>query len=477
VLEGWDTVLNSKLLLFFRTITNLGEKDVFKNTQGRLTRIYSGLLMLFLILFIIIVYSVLYVVILNNQERELQSLAGQEARFIENYLLREPHSNLQEMQEQELVFAGANQNFYYVVDPRGQIIMGNEAGSRMHPDIRGLVKSNPPKNQQIIKHTIQFGRNHDQEGEKGEFRPHVEPHDTRLLIASESIYNRDQYIGQLYIGKDISFVYQLLNSLIIILALIGLVFTGVALYISFIMSKRAMVPISAAFTRQREFVGDASHELRTPLSVLLSSIDAMEMTIEPQHDDFVGKLVSNMRQEVKRMTNLVSDLLTLARSDSNTMELKTERFDFCQLGKKTVESIQPLVDAKEISLDLTAPVALPVIGDPQRLSQLLYILLDNAIKYTPNEGKVRLQLSQDGNMLVIHVQDSGIGIDAKDLPFIFERFYRADKSRARQMGGHGLGLSIAKWIVETHKGTIRVSSATGEGSKFTIQLPIISEFS
>jgi signal transduction histidine kinase len=467
--------LNNKLLLFLRAITNLGEKDVFKKTQGRLTRIYSGLLMLFLILFIIIVYSVLYTVILKNQEQELHTLADQEAKYMENYLLKNAHSSAQTVQDQEVVFTGANQFFYYVVNSQGQIMMGNEADPRLHLELLDLVKRNPSKNQQISTQTIHIGRDHNSKENKGEFHPHEKPHDIRLLVASEPINIKDQYIGQLYIGKDISFVYQLLNWLLLILIGIGIVFFGVALYISYIMSKRAMVPISAAFTRQREFVGDASHELRTPLSVLLSSIDAMEMTIEPEKEDFIGKLISNMRQEVKRMTNLVSDLLTLARSDSNTMELKAEKFDFCQLAEKTAESIRPLAAAKEISLNLNAPAALPVLGDPQRLSQLLYILLDNAIKYTPDGGNVKLQLSQEGNLLIMKVKDNGIGIDAKDLPNIFERFYRADKSRARQMGGHGLGLSIAKWIVETHQGTIKVSSDIGKGSTFTVRLAILCE--
>ncbi len=465
--------MNSKLLSFLRTITNLGEKDVFKNTQGRLTRMYSGLLMLFLILFIIIVYSVLYTIIVKNQENELQSLADQEAKYIESYLLKDSQSSLQNVQDQQVVFAGANQSFYYVMNPQGEIMMGNEMNPRLRPAMLGFIKSNFSKDQQISKQIIHLGRNQNPMGKRGEFHPRQEQQDIRLLIASEPVYNNGQYIGQLYIGKDLSFVYQLLNWLLVILIAIGIVFFGIALYLSFIMSKRAMVPISGAFTRQREFVGDASHELRTPLSVLLSSIDAMEMTIEPKQEDLTGKLLLNMRQEVKRMTHLVSDLLTLARSDSSTMELKTENFDFCGLAGKTAESIRPLAEAKEMSLNLSAPAALPVIGDSQRLSQLLYILMDNAIKYTPNGGYVNLHLSQEGNTLSIKVEDNGIGIDPKDLPHIFERFYRADKSRARQMGGHGLGLSIAKWIVDTHHGSIRVSSETGKGTSFIVRLPII----
>jgi signal transduction histidine kinase len=111
-------------------------------------------------------------------------------------------------------------------------------------------------------------------------------------------------------------------------------------------------------------------------------------------------------------------------------------------------------------------------GDSQRLSQLLYILLDNAIKYTPSNGEVWLLLTREGNELRIRVKDTGIGIKEKDYHRIFERFYRADKSRSRQMGGHGLGLSIAKWIVETHKGTISISSEVGKGTVFTIVIPL-----
>lgn len=237
------------------------------------------------------------------------------------------------------------------------------------------------------------------------------------------------------------------------------------------MSERAMIPISSAFKRQREFVGDASHELRTPLSVLLSSIDAMEMTIELEKGGMIAKLLTNMRQEVKRMTHLVTDLLTLARSDSNTIELRTEVFDYRPLAEKALESVQPLAAAKQIKLGLSSPSSLQVAADHERLSQLLYILLDNAIKYTQSGGEVKLGLSKKGNELYIVVQDTGIGIKKEDLGKIFERFYRADKSRSRQAGGHGLGLSIAKWIIDTHKGTIKVTSAVGKGSTFEVRVP------
>lgn len=134
-----------------------------------------------------------------------------------------------------------------------------------------------------------------------------------------------------------------------------------------------------------------------------------------------------------------------------------------------------LADSKQIKLYLHAPEALIVHGDSQRFTQLLYILVDNAIKYTPNGGEVLLSLAADGRELVVEVKDTGIGIDPKDQQRIFDRFYRTDKSRTRQVGGHGLGLSIAKWIVDSYAGTIHVSSEIGKGSVFSIRIPIQKE--
>ena len=432
---------------------------------------YSGLLILFLIFFIALVYIVLHVVILNNQERELQSLVNEEASFIENYLIKNNQKNLQGMDDQEVVFAGVNQYFYYVVNSNGEIMMGNESDRGVRPNLLRLINGSFQNEREIRKETVHVEMNANGRGMKGEFHPREAPQDIRLMIGSQSIYNNGQFIGKLYVGKDITFTYQLFRSLLMILIAIGIIFLGIAIYMSMVMSKRAMVPISGAFTRQREFVADASHELRTPLSVLLSSIDAVEMTIEPQKSDMVGKILTNMRQEVKRMTHLVGDLLTLARSDSNTIQLSLEAFDFHPQAERAIDSVRPLAAAKQISLHLNSPASLITIGDPQRLSQLLYILLDNAIKYTPNGGEVRLSLTIVGQQLCISVQDTGIGIKEEDYQRIFERFYRSDKSRSRQMGGHGLGLSIAKWIVETHKGKIKVTSELGKGSTFMIHIP------
>lgn len=445
---------------------------MFSRTQGRLTRIYSGLLILFLLLFIIIVYFVLRFTILKSSERELQTLVAQEAEFIEDYLLENDRHNLRGVQNQEVVFAGVNQAFYYVLNTNGDIILADESYERLRTVLVPMLNKRMKNGDEVFTKSIHIEVN--LKGRLSELLPERKQ-DYRLMIASRSINYNGQFIGQLFVGRDISFAYQLFNWVLLILSGLGILFFGIAIFISHKMSKKAMIPITRAFTRQREFVADASHELRTPLAVLLSSVDAMEMTIEPKKDDFVGKLLLNMRQEVKRMTNLVTDLLTLARSDSNTIELRSETFDFKPLAEKAIESVNALAEEKQIITSLHTPESLLINGDSERLSQLLYILLDNAIKYTPNGGEVKLILSKEGPDVCITVRDTGIGISKEDFDRIFERFYRLDKARSRQIGGHGLGLSIAKWIVETHKGTIKVESELGKGSTFFVRIPNAAE--
>lgn len=443
---------------------------MFSRTQGRLTRIYSGLLILFLTLFIIMVYLVLYTTTLKSSESELESLVAGEASFIENYLLENKKKDLQGVQNQEVVFAGVNQTFYYVINSSGNIILGNETQSRFRPAIVTLLNKRIGNEDELFIETLHIEGNLGNKRQHG-FR-HDEPEmDLKLMIASRSIYHEGQFIGKVYIGKDISFAYQLFRWVLVILSISGIVFFGIAVMISSKMSKKAMIPINHAFQKQREFVADASHELRTPLSVLLSSIDALDMTNETDKTDFEARLLSNMRQEVKRMTRLVGDLLTLARSDSNTIELRMETFDFCPLAEKVKNSVSLLAVEKKIPITLNSPDSLFVVGDPERLSQLLYILLDNAIKYTPRDGEVKIFLSTEGRDFFLAVQDTGVGIEKKDFNQIFERFNRLDKSRSREIGGHGLGLSIAKWIVDTHKGTIKVSSEIGKGSTLLVRIP------
>lgn len=169
------------------------------------------------------------------------------------------------------------------------------------------------------------------------------------------------------------------------------------------------------------------------------------------------------------MSRLVADLLVLARADAG-QPLKRERVELDRLLLAVFQETRVLARGRKLSLrDLDQ---LLVYGDPDRLKQLLVILADNAIKYTPDGGEVQLILRRAPGAAVISVSDTGIGIAAEDLPHIFDRFYRADKARSRDQGGTGLGLSIARWIAESHGGHISVESTLGRGSVFTVRLPL-----
>ncbi|OLN22286.1 two-component sensor histidine kinase [Domibacillus antri] len=444
---------------------------MFKGTQTRLTMQYSGLLMLFLVLFIIIVYTLLYMVILRDQERELEKLTRQETRIISNYLAESARNELRGLGSQELVLAGVDQFFYYVVDAQGNLVMGSETIPHLRNELLTLVAGWVPERNQIREETLTVTFPERRIGGEEVERPSGSDK-VRLMIDGSPIFYNNQFIGMIYIGKDISFAYQLFNWLLIVLAGLMVLFAGVAVFLSYMMSKKAMGPISNAFNRQKEFVGDASHELRTPLSVMLSSIDAMEMTDGVEEDPFAQKLLRNMKLEVKRMTALVSDLLVLARADSGGVERSYERFDLNIEAENVIESLTPHAEANQISLHLHAPDEMNVMGDRERLKQLLYILLDNAVKYSPDGGHVTLTLEKGEKEWTMSVKDEGIGIHRDDLPRIFDRFYRSDKSRTRALGGHGLGLSIAKWIAGIHNGSIRVESEPEKGSTFTVYIPL-----
>ncbi|WP_309088437.1 HAMP domain-containing sensor histidine kinase [Domibacillus sp.] len=444
--------------------------DLFQQTQRKLTMQYSSLIMLFLVLFIVVVYTLLYIVILRDQHRELEQLTRQETRVISDYLAESARNELQGIGSQELVLAGVDQFFYYVTDADGNFVMGNEMVPNIREDLFSLVSGWVPDRNQIREETIQVKFDERRIGGK-EIKEQPKSDTVRLMIDGSPIFYNGQFVGMIYIGKDISFAYQLFQWLLVVLVSLTVLFAGVAIFISSVMSKKAMGPISNAFNRQKEFVGDASHELRTPLSVMLSSIDAIHMTDGVEADPFAQKLLRNMKSEVKRMTGLVSDLLVLARADSGGAERTVAGFDVREEADRVIESLTPHAEANGVSLEIEAPESLPVMGDWERLKQLMYILLDNAVKYSPDGGRVRLQLSETARHWTMKVTDEGIGIHPDDQPRIFDRFYRSDKSRTRTVGGHGLGLSIAKWIVDIHHGTISVESEPEKGSTFIVTIP------
>ncbi len=235
--------------------------------------------------------------------------------------------------------------------------------------------------------------------------------------------------------------------------------------------------LDLAFARQKRFVADVSHELRTPLTALGGGMEMLLIGAEAGDPEASRRLMRGMYAEVERMRRLVEDLLTLTRLDEGKMQLRLERLDPAALMNGIYEQAQHLERGQEIRRDVESQ--LPEIwADGDRLRQVLLNLVDNALKFTPAEGTVTLRARRDGaDAVTLEVEDTGRGIPADALPHVFERFYRADPSRVRsagQVGGSGLGLSIARSLVEACGGTIAIASEEGHGTHVTVRFPVRS---
>jgi heavy metal sensor kinase len=226
--------------------------------------------------------------------------------------------------------------------------------------------------------------------------------------------------------------------------------------------------LERSFAEVRRFTADASHELRTPLTAIRT--EAEVALGRPLHEADGQQLLGSILEECDRLTRLTDQLLALAREEVVAARQAREPVDLAALVQSVAETMRPLAESRGLRLDVGAGGPLVVQGDGPRLRQVLYNVLDNAIKYTP-EGTVTVQVARRGHAAVITVHDPGIGIPAEHLPRVFDRFYRVDKARSREQGGTGLGLSIAQSIVAAHQGTIELTSTPGRGTTCTVTLP------
>lgn len=220
---------------------------------------------------------------------------------------------------------------------------------------------------------------------------------------------------------------------------------------------------------QNQFVSDASHELRTPIAVIQGYINLLDRWGKDDRP-VLEESIAAIKDESENMKNLVEKLLFLARSDKNTQKVEKVLFNLDNLISEVVKETR-LIDSIHV-ISNTRNESIKIFADPKLLKEALRIFIDNSIKYTPESGKISIDSYLQSNQAVISISDTGIGISKEDLPNIFNRFYRADKSRTKETGGTGLGLSIAKWIILKHKGTIQVDSTFNYGTKITLFLPI-----
>jgi signal transduction histidine kinase len=284
-----------------------------------------------------------------------------------------------------------------------------------------------------------------------------------LQVRTVAVYGDGDLIGFVQAGKSVEEREASLQTLVIVMA--GGAVTGLVLATigGLLVAGIAIRPVKRSYERQREFVADASHELRTPLAVIRVNAEAASARDEA---------ASDIAAEASYMTRLLDDLLLLAGSDHEGVDLQVEHIDLAEVARSAARAASRLAAESGLGFTVRADVPLPVDADGERCREVMLILLDNAIKYTPRGGAVSLHASKQGGDAVVAVSDTGIGLEPHEVGRVFDRFYRVDKARSRAAGGAGLGLSIAREIVEAHGGSLKLESEPRRGTVVTLRLPL-----
>lgn len=270
---------------------------------------------------------------------------------------------------------------------------------------------------------------------------------------------------------DVTASYQGLFSLFVTLLVVGGFMLFAILGISIFFAEYAVRPIKESWEKQKQFVADASHELKTPLSILQANTQVLlgneDNTIKSQK-----KWLNYIQEETDRMAKLIGDLLYLAKSEETNGNMSRINFNISDTVNEVILTMEAMVFEKEILLFSEIEPNLLLKGEQEKIKRVLIILLDNAMKYTNPNGRIEMTLKKEKNFIIYKIKNSGRGIAKEDLPKLFDRFYRTDPSRSSETGGFGLGLPIAKTMVEKFGGKLSVSSVENESTTFTCSFKI-----
>ncbi|MCM3134240.1 HAMP domain-containing histidine kinase [Paenibacillus polysaccharolyticus] len=275
--------------------------------------------------------------------------------------------------------------------------------------------------------------------------------------------------GHMIVFMDVTAQQGILTNLIYTFTVVGLIMLIVIYFLSRYFANRSIAPVREAFEKQKQFIADASHELKTPLAIINTNTDVLlanqEETIESQ-----AKWLHYIKSETERMSGLTNDLLYLTQMEDSRSTLIHTRFNMSEAVESIILPMEAVIFEKDITLDYSIDPDQMVHGNPEQIKQVILILLDNAVKYSGPKGAVNITLQKQNHDVMLTISNTGEGIAPEHLDRIFDRFYRTDASRARKHGGHGLGLAIAKSIVEQHRGEIYAKSVVGEGATFYVRL-------
>ena len=286
--------------------------------------------------------------------------------------------------------------------------------------------------------------------------------------------NGSGYLGVLLVGESVRSQEEALSLLLKLLLGVGSVALLGAGVGGLFLSNRALAPARLSWANQQRFIADAAHELRTPLTLLRADAEVL-LRGRKRLDEEDAALLEDIVAEANHMSNLASNLLTLARLDSGTSHREHEVVNLAALVQEGARRAQALAEQRGVTVQAESSGDTYVIGDPVLLEQAMLALLDNAIKYNRQGGRVSVRSGEQDGKAFLEVRDSGIGIPPEHMPHLGERFYRVDKARSREAGGTGLGLSIAQRIARVHEGQLTLSSVPEQGTTVTITLPPVRE--
>ena len=425
-------------------------ENLFGESRKRLTMLYSLVMIIFLAILIFAMHQSMDWSIRSEQARELWDTADNVAEA-QKYLNQHPELVI----DDTLAYKNTNDRlFFYVFDEDGRLLNFSRASFRIEPFILDVMSQWSAPEGDVVVVT----------------KPKENGHKSEIMMTTQKITEANGKVQMVYVGKDVTALYSGMEKATSIMAGLGLLALLIATMVGHILSGKAIVPLRSAYEKQRQFAADASHELRTPLAVVMASAEILQNDPEIK-SPFLKQVVEDVHDEVKKMTKLVSDLLVVARSDNKALKLKTSKFDLGAVAAQTARLMQPLAEQKHITIAADNLPKTIIHADEQKIRQLVLILVDNAVKYTQDGGKVTVNFRPaEKGKVTLAVQDTGIGIAKEDQEKIFDRFYRVDKARSREMGGNGLGLAIAQEIVELHHGKIAIESELGKGTTFLVTL-------
>lgn len=426
---------------------------IFSQFREKLIYRYVKLTGILIFIMMLLIFGFMASSVQHNIISKVNLLATEEAEEL-SYILNDKHPYLKAEPTSEQSKKYLNNIFYYMYDAHGKLLHNSNNIDWSKESVHGIIAANNLASGETIIKSV-FTSKHD-------FRFYA--------ISQESIYNNNIYMGKVYVGIDISKDFMFLGRLFLWIMILLLISLLIVYKAGKYMANSAMQPIIESFEKQMLFAANASHELRTPLSVLLSGIDILQNDKDNHLTDFSNEIIGDMRLEVLKMKTLVINLLLLARCDNSAMTVKKEKIPLNPLLMDISNIFTSLSADKHITLSYENNVPDSfVYVDSNHFKQIMTILLDNAVKYTPKYGKIRINVFSKNDTLAISVTNTGIGIPNKDLPHIFNRFYRSDN--ASKYEGTGLGLSIAKSLTEKNHGLLTVNSKENILTRFTLYLP------